>query len=63
MVCLQFGNTALIVASSEGHEGIVQMLLDGGADVNHQNNVRIPLTCRALVSKVEPILIYRNVWF
>ena len=36
---LQDGNTPLMVASREGHDGCVQLLLDRGAQVNHQNKV------------------------
>jgi ankyrin repeat protein len=63
MLCLQVGDTALIWASFKGHEGIVMMLLERDANVNIPGQVRIPLTCRALISKVEPILIYRNLCF
>ena len=36
---LQFGNTALMVASWNGHLTVVQTLLDAGADVGAQDNV------------------------
>ena len=34
---LQYGDTPLMVASREGHDGCVQLLLDRGAQVNYQN--------------------------
>ena len=36
---LQYGNTPLMVASREGHDGCVQLILDWGVDVDHQNKV------------------------
>ena len=36
---LQHGDTPLMVASREGHDGCVQLLLHRGAQVNHQNKV------------------------
>ena len=39
---LQDGWTAITFASKNGHSEIVQMLLSGGADVNHQTKVDIP---------------------
>ena len=36
---LQYGNTPLIEASSGGHYGCVQLLLDRGAQTDHQNKV------------------------
>ena len=39
----EFGNTALIAASQEGHLSTAALLLDHGADVNKQNKVRLLL--------------------
>ena len=36
---LQDGDTPLMVASREGRDGCVQLLLDRGAQVDHQNKV------------------------
>ena len=36
---LQNGVSPLMVASSRGHFEIVKLLLDKGAEINHQNNV------------------------
>ena len=36
---LQDGNTPLMWASSKGHDGCVQLLLDRGAQIDHQNKV------------------------
>ena len=36
-----FGFTALIVASSKGHERVVSLLIERGANIHIQNNVRI----------------------
>ena len=36
---LQNGESPLILASSEGHFEIVKLLLDKGAEVNHQDKV------------------------
>ena len=36
---LQNGNTPLMLASSGGHDGCVQLLLDRGAQIDHQNAV------------------------
>ena len=36
---LQNGNTPLMVASGWGYYGCVQLLLDSGAEVDHQNKV------------------------
>ena len=36
---LQTGFTALIVASQEGHSGVVRMLLEAKADINWNTNV------------------------
>ena len=41
-VCmLQFGETALHIASEKGHTEIVQVLLSNGSDVNRQTKVNI----------------------
>ena len=36
---LQDGDTPLMVATHEGHVGCVQLLLDRGAQIDHQNKV------------------------
>ena len=36
---LQDGDTPLMVASRKGRDGFVQLLLNKGAQVNHQNEV------------------------
>ena len=36
---LQDGKSPLVMASSRGHFEIVKLLLDKGAEVNHQNKV------------------------
>ena len=36
---LQNGYTPLMVASRGGHDGCVQLLLDRGAQIDHQNEV------------------------
>ena len=36
---LQPGNTPLVLASGGGHDGCVQLLLDRGAQIDHQNKV------------------------
>ena len=36
---LQDGTTPLYMASQEGHEGVVKLLLDNGANVNQQDEV------------------------
>ena len=36
---LQGGNTPLMVASLKGRDGCVQLLLDRGAQIDHQNKV------------------------
>ena len=38
-LCLQDGESSLIVASRNGHFEIVKLLLDKGAEVNLQNRV------------------------
>ena len=35
----QFGETALMKASSRGHDECVKLLLEKGADVNHKDQV------------------------
>ena len=40
---LQDGQTTLYVASDNGHDQVVELLLGRGADVNHQTKVRILL--------------------
>ena len=41
----EFGETALIAASREGHLTTAALLLDHGADVNKQNKVRLLFVC------------------
>ena len=41
----EFGETALIAASQEGHLTTAALLLDHGADVNKQNKVRLLFVC------------------
>ena len=41
---LQWGETALMLASHAGHMECVKVLLDKGADVNMQNKVRCHCT-------------------
>ena len=36
---LQNGDTPLMEASGRGHDGCVQLLLDRGAQIDHQNKV------------------------
>ena len=36
---LQNGDTPLMWASGRGHDGCVQLLLDRGAQIDHQDNV------------------------
>lgn len=48
---LQNGKTALHGAAEKGHLEIVNALLQAGADVNLQNNVRFPKSIFILVSK------------
>ena len=38
-ICVQAGNTALILASYYGHINIIKYLIENGADVNIKNNV------------------------
>ena len=47
----QDGVTAIMVAAQNGHEDVVKLLISSGADVNHQDKVRIDLyflTCSSL---------------
>ena len=44
-VCVQKGNTALHIASLAGHEEIVKILVDNGAHVNLQAQVRSLSSC------------------
>ena len=39
-ICIQHGNTALIFASRGGHPGIVQLLLEHGANKEQQDKVQ-----------------------
>ena len=39
----QDGVTGIMVAARNGHKDVVELLISCGADVNHQNKVRIPL--------------------
>ena len=45
MVILQDGSTALYRASEEGHSAVVQLLVEAGAFLDVQTNVRNSLTC------------------
>ena len=36
---LQYGNIPLMLASHSGNDGCVQLLLDRGAQIDHQNEV------------------------
>lgn len=38
---LQEGNTALTIASENGHKATVDVLLEHGSDVDHQNEVQL----------------------
>ena len=38
--CTQSGDSSLLFASKEGHDGIVQMLLQAGATVDLQTKVK-----------------------
>ena len=40
----QNGFTLLSVASQYGHKGVVELLLENGANVNHQNKVQYSLS-------------------
>ena len=37
--CMQYGNTALIIAAKEGYESLVRLLLQHKANVNHADKV------------------------
>ena len=39
-LCVKFGNTALILASREGHTATVELLLGAGADKDAMDEVR-----------------------
>ena len=41
IIDMQFGYTALMCASSRGHQSICQLLLTRGADIDIKNNVSI----------------------
>ena len=43
IICIvyQYGYTALMVASRNGHKEVVKLLLDHGADINMQDNVSV----------------------
>ena len=40
MMCIQSGDSALMVAATWGKTGVVKVLVKGGADLNLQNKVR-----------------------
>ena len=41
MFTSQEGDTALLMACRYGHFNIAKLLIHNGADINHQNNVRL----------------------
>ena len=59
---LQNGRTALCIASWDGHEKIVQLLLRRKADVNHQTMVRFQLAWLAIVIACR-VYIFVLGWF
>ena len=42
-MCMQVGDSPLLIASQNGHDRIVEMLLQAGATVNLQDKVKIVL--------------------
>ena len=49
---VQIGSTSLMWACGKGHLGIVNVLIDNGADVNDKNNVSSNLLSLSLISDV-----------
>ena len=46
---VQDGQTALFIASTKGHDQIVELLLKKEVDVNHQEEVRLLMLVRAFL--------------
>lgn len=52
----QMGNTALHLASANGHKEVVEFLLDAGADINLLNNSKnTPLHWACLLGRLEVV--------
>ncbi len=45
MIIIKNGYTALYHAASVGHDKVVGLLLEGGADINLKSNVRLLIVC------------------
>ena len=53
---LQCGDTPLMEASGRGHDGCVRLLLDRGAQIDHQNKVSIsPVSLYIMFSCVKRV--------
>ena len=64
---IQKGRTALCIASWDGHDNIVELLLRRKADVNHQTMVRFQLAWPSVGNIIIPELhtstsLFRKVW-